>query len=129
MNATTMDAAAHTRAPATEISKPVVRRLLEPVTEVLGGVFEVVRWIWCLDVGTVVLIGEQSVRFVKAAVKRGEEVEPTLAKPFKRAQGTVSGALGEAGTRLKGIAKPLGPKHARRKTARPVHQSRSEKGR
>ena len=129
MNATTMDAAAHTRAPATEVRKPVVRRLLEPVTGVLWGVFGVVRWIWRFDVGTVVLIGEQSVRFVKAAVKRGEEVEPTLAKPFKRAEDSVSGAFGEVGTRLKGVAKPLAPHRARRKTVGAVHQSRSEKGR
>ena len=109
MNATTMDAAAHTRAPVTEVPKPVVRRLLEPVTEVLGGVLGLVRWIWRFDLGAVVLVGEQTARFVRAAVRKGEEVEPTLTKPFKKVEDSVSGALGEVGTGLKGVTKPLAP--------------------
>ena len=52
MNATTMDAAAQSRASVTEAPKPAVRRLLEPVTEVLGGVLGLVllcykETFWC----------------------------------------------------------------------------------
>ena len=88
-----------------------------------------VRWIWRFDLGAVVLVGEQTARFVKAAVKKGEEVEPTLTKPFKKVEDSVSGALGEVGTRLKGIAKPSAPRRARRRAVGAVRQGRSEKGR
>ena len=98
---TTMDAAAQAGAAA----KPLMKRLVQPVTDVFGGVWGVGRWIWHFDLGAAVLVGEQTARFVKAAVERGIEVEPSLIKPFRKAGDSVNEALGEVGTRLKGIAK------------------------
>lgn len=107
MNATTMDAAAQTSAPSTEALKPAIRRLAQLVTDVWGGVSGLARWVWYFDLGAAVLVGEQAARFVGAAVEKGKEVEPNLTKPFRKAGDSVSGAIGEVGTRLKGIAKPV----------------------
>jgi hypothetical protein len=112
MSATTMDAAVLTSAPATEVppatdaGKPVISRLLKPVTAVLGGGLDAALWIWHFELGAAVLVGEQTARFVKAAVERGKEVEPSVTKPFRKAEESVSEALGDVGTRLKGMAKP-----------------------
>jgi hypothetical protein len=102
MSTTTMDAVAQAGAPAA----PVMKRLMQPVTDVFGGIWGVGRWIWHFDLGATVLVGEQTARFVKAAVERGKEVEPSLIKPFRKAGESVNEALGEVGTRLKGIAQP-----------------------
>ncbi len=114
MSTTTMDAAAQASAPATEKPTAVIKRLARPATDVFKGAWGVGRWIWHFDLGAVVLVGEQTAGFVKAAVKRGIEVEPALMKPFRRAGDSVSEALGEVGTNLKGIAKPASaPGHPR----------------
>lgn len=115
-----MDAVAQTSAPATETppvseaSKPAIKSLLQPMTYTLERLSGLVRWIWHFDLGAAVLVGEQTARFVKAAVEKGKEVEPSLTKPFKKAEDSVSGALGEVGARLKGIAKPVAPSEDKR---------------
>jgi hypothetical protein len=100
---TTMEAAAQAVAPA----KPVMKRLMQPVTDMFGGIWGAGRWVWHFDLGATVLVGEQTARFVKAAVERGKEIEPSLIKPFRKAGDSVNEALDEAGTRLKGIAKSV----------------------
>jgi hypothetical protein len=107
MSATTMDAAAQASGPAARKPKPLMKRIVQPVTDVFGGVWGVGRWIWHFDLGAAVLVGEQTTRFVKAAVEKGKEVEPALIKPFRKAGENVSEAIGEVGTRIKGIAKPI----------------------
>ncbi len=106
MSTTTTEAAAQASAPAILDPRSVVKRLVQPVTGVFEGVWGAGRWIWHFDLGAAVLAGEQTARFVKTAVKKGKEVEPTLLKPFRKAGDSVSDALGEVGTRLKKIAKP-----------------------
>lgn len=121
MSTTTMDAVALTSPPVTETpptteapptseaSKPAAKSFLRPVADVLGVVPAAALWVWRFDVGATVLIGEQTARFVKAAVDRGKEVEPSIIKPFKKAEHSVTGALDEVGERLKGIGKAATP--------------------
>ena len=118
MSTTTTGAAARDSAPAARDLKPVMKRLVQPVTDVFGGLWGAGRWIWHFDLGAVVLVSEQTARFVKDAVKKGEEVEPALIKPFRKAGDSVSEAVGGVGTRLKGIAKAASAAgHTRARTA------------
>ncbi len=106
MGTTTMDAAAHAGAAVIQKPTAVIKRIAQPATEMFGKVWGVGRWIWHFDLGAAVLVGEQTARFVNAAVEKGKEVEPALMKPFRKAGDSVSEALDEVGTRLKGIARP-----------------------
>ncbi len=114
MSTTTMDAATQASASATKETAAMIKRLAQPAREMFGRVWGVGRWIFHFDIGAAALVGEQTARFVNAAVAKGKEVEPALMKPFRKAGDSVSEALGEMGTHLKEIAKPAhAPRHAR----------------
>jgi poly(hydroxyalkanoate) granule-associated protein len=100
MDGTTMDAGS-TGATVSEAASTGATSVLEPVAGLLRGV-------WWLGLGTVVVVGEQTGRLVTALVERGREVEPAVIEPLKKAQGGVSAAVGEAGAGLKELRKKIG---------------------
>lgn len=102
MEATTMDKAAPRSASVTESPASMGESLFVPVAKV----GEFLRWIWWLDLGAVALVGEQTARLFKAIVAKGKEVEPSVLKPFQKAESAINEAIGEVGSRLNVTAKP-----------------------
>lgn len=105
MEATTMNTAAPPSGSVSETQAARGSILFAPVTKVGA----LLRWIWWFDLGVVAITGRQVVRLVNAVVEKGKEVEPTVVKPFKKAEGAVGDALSDLGSRVKTTVKPTGP--------------------
>jgi hypothetical protein len=75
------------------------------VTRAIGST---VRQTWWLALGVLAIVGEQTARAAEGLVQKGQEFEPNILEPIKRATSGIPTAAEGAGARLKVVASNLG---------------------
>jgi hypothetical protein len=101
MEATTMDATGATGEPKTETVTPETAGAKAPVVEAL-------KEVGCFGLGLAALAVEGTGWLLKSATRKGKEVAPSVAKPFKSAGAKMEDAMGGVGAGLKDVGRAVG---------------------